>query len=43
MARTHRFTREGAMMQGEDPHFNDLNKEYPSLYANIYPNGMLPH
>lgn len=31
------------MAQGEDPHFNDLNNEYPSLYADIYPNGLLPH
>lgn len=43
LARTHKFTKVGALAQGEDPHFNDLNNEYPKLYSDIYPNGMLPH
>lgn len=43
LSRTHRFTKEGALLQGEDPHFNDLGNDYPDLYANLYPNGLLPH
>lgn len=43
LARTHKFTRAGALAQGEDPHFNDLNHEFPKLYNELYPNGLLPH
>lgn len=43
LGRTHRFSKAGAMAQGEDPNFNNLNYQYPNLYKEIYPTALLPH
>ena len=32
LGRTHRFSKAGAMAQGDDPNFNNLNMNYPTLY-----------
>ena len=31
------------MMEGDNPHANDLNMEYATLNGSIYPDGLLPH
>ena len=43
LGRTHRFSKAGAIAQGDDPNFNNLNMNYPNLYKQIYPTALLPH